>query len=325
MRISNLCDILDGEMLNEPQISAVEGFCFDADECKSAQCFICANSSDKDMQKAIENGAYALVFSHDTAILNGEIAFVKVADLNASLWRLLGFESRKKELKFTLLNSIQMGFFAKISNDKNAKILHKSYFEAFLQIMNANEREHFFCQNENFVKNLGGFLGFSQVNDAQPCNENSLFYMSFICDEIYYQNITLARPFLGELMALINHLNKNKIGFKIHSNLTLKNHFEPVFVDKFYNIAPFGNSYSVFIVENDATLFEKEANFMSENCIDCVVCAPYNAQVNANVDFRFSSFNGLKNIGNFHYALVFCDVDELARHLKSNLIQTTLF
>lgn len=325
MRIENLCNILDACMLNEPKISSIDGFCFDLDECKSAKCFICQNSSDEEIQKAIEKGAYAVVFSHDTAILNAEIALLKVKDLKNSLNRLLAFQSTTKGLKFTFLNDIQMEFFIKISNSKHAKILSKNYFDAFLQIINADLSDHFFCQSKNLIKNFGGFFEISAQNDIKLCSENSLFYMSFICDEIYYQNITLARPFLGELGALLSHLNKNNIEFKMPSNLTLKNHFEPVFVDKFYNINSFGQSYRAFITENNAQLFEKEAQFMREFCDDCVICAAYNAKTNANVDFRFSSFNGLKNIGHFHYALVLCDTNELIAHLKSNMIQQTLF
>lgn len=327
MNIVNLCGLLNAELLNKPKISAVNGFCFDLKECKDQCAFIATNNSDEDIKKAIECGAYAIICEYDTAVANDEIAIMKVGNLKTALTRLIRFVACYKKLKFSVLNTVQYATLCKISLDKKAKILKSDFKKRFLDIMNANESDIFFSDDEKLLQKTTAFYDTVWSDeDAQNVSENSLFYLSFVCDDVYYQNITYPKVFLRSLAGLIKYLNKFEISFKIPKDLSIDGHFEPIFVDKFYNIKPFGDSYRAFIVENDPFLFEIEANFLrSKFSGNIIICAPHNLGTSIDVDFRFTSLNALQNLNNFYYALVYCEKNDLIDSLNQKNDQNTLF
>lgn len=327
MNVINLCGLLNADLLNKPKISAINSFCFDLKDCKDQCAFICINSSDDDIAEAIERGAYAIICEHDTMVQNDEIAIMKVGSLKIALTRLIRFVACYKKLKFAILNTIQYAAICKFSLDKKAKILKSDFKKRFLDIMNANDEDLFFSDDEKLLQKTTAFYDtvFSD-DDAQNITENSIFYLSFVCDDVYYQNIIYPKVFLRHLTGLIKYLNKLEISFKLPKDLGIEGHFDPIFVDKFYNIKSFGDSYRAFIIENDLSLFEIEANFLRSKFNDnIIICASYNLQTNIQIDFHFTSLNALQNLNNFHYALVFCEKNELIDSLNQKKDQETLF
>lgn len=327
MRVTNLCDLLNADLLNKPKISSINGFCFDLKDCKNECVFISTNKNDDEVQKAIQSGAYAIISQHDITVKNDEIAILKVSNIKTALTRLIRFTACYKKLKFSLLNTIQYATICKISLDKKAKILNSDFKKRFLDIMNANDGDIFFSDDEKLLQKTTAFYDFVFSDDnVQNVSENSLFYLSFICDDVYYQNIIYPKIFLKALCGLIKYLNKFKIAFKMPKDLGIEGHFDPIFVDKFYNIKSFGDSYRAFIVENDLALFEIEANFLrSKFGSDIVVCASHNLQTDIKIDFRFTSLSALQNLYNFRYALVFCEKNDLLDSLNQKETQKTLF
>ena len=104
-------------------------------------------------------------------------------------------------------------------------------------------------------------------------------------------------------------------------------HFEPVFVDRFFRICKFGESYRAFICESDETLFVKVARFLTkEFSQNIVISLPWSKEIKGiDADFRYNRLENLKNIKDFHYALVNCDKNSLLEMLNSHKIQNSLF
>ena len=66
MKISSIVDIVDGELLNSPSISFINNISSDAKKVKTSDMFIAKNI--EDLQIAIANGAYAVIFEKDLDI-----------------------------------------------------------------------------------------------------------------------------------------------------------------------------------------------------------------------------------------------------------------
>ncbi|MBR7047395.1 MAG: hypothetical protein IKI43_03425 [Campylobacter sp.] len=96
INIINLARLSGGELINEPSVSVVEGFAYKSESVKSKFAFIDINGDESEIQKAIELGAYAIIFNGDCEIKNSEIALIRVANLNQALTRLIVFFANSK-------------------------------------------------------------------------------------------------------------------------------------------------------------------------------------------------------------------------------------
>ena len=110
INIINLARLSGGELINQPSVSVVEGFAYKSSNIKPKFAFIDINGDENEIQKAIELGAYAVIFSGDCTIQNSEIALIKVANLNQALSRLIVFFANSKNHKFVKTNLIQMNY-----------------------------------------------------------------------------------------------------------------------------------------------------------------------------------------------------------------------
>ena len=327
INIINLARLSGGELLNEPSVSVVEGFAYKSESVKSKFAFIDINGDESEIQKAIELGAYAIIFSGDCEIKNSEIALIRVANLNQALTRLIVFFANSKNHKFVRTNLIQNEILKRFVLPKSVLFAPQNLHE-FLAILTSGEDEKiFFCKDGEILEKFGSkLLKITPNSDYEMLFLGSIFFSNFIFDEVYYQNLPLPRIFIDEFCGIVEFLKEQNINYKIGDLRNLE-HFEPIFVDRFLKICKFGESYRAFICESDETLFVKAARFLTkEFSQNIVISLPWSKEIKGiDADFRYNRLENLKNIKDFHYALVNCDKNSLLEMLNSHKIQNSLF
>lgn len=320
MDILNLNRLVFGEILGTPAISRISGFTFTPHKnCKNLA-FIALNATQNDIKTAVLNGAYAVIFDKNLDLTgDDEIAYIKVNDINLAISRLITYFIALKSIKFVKISELQKDLFKILSFPKKLTFAPDNEAELLLNVYEIENETIFLCNDEIILKNFGGkFEQILQNFEYELLFKGSIFFTSFIFDEIYYPNLSISRFFLPELCGIISFLNKHKIVFKIKDTKSLA-HFEPIFVDKFLQIHPFGETYHAFLVEKDKDVFVKAAWFLrSEFSSNIVICAPWNEDFGElKIDFRFSNLSALQNIGEFHYALIYGDKDEILQNLTT--------
>lgn len=327
INIINLARLSGGELINEPSVSVVEGFAYKSEGVKSKFAFIDINGDESEIQKAIELGAYAIIFSGDREIKNSEIALIRVANLNQALTRLIVFFANSKNHKFVRTNLIQNEILKLFSLPKNIFFLPKNLHEFLMLLTNNDNEKIFFCDDDEIFEKFN--LNFSKIipnSNYEILILGSIFFSNFIFDEVYYQNLPLPRIFIDEFCGIVEFLKEQNINYKIGDLRNLE-HFEPVFVDRFFRICKFGESYRAFICESDETLFVKAARFLTkEFSQNIVIATDWDNDIDGiQADFRYNKLENLKNIKNFHYTLVDCDKKSLLDMLNSQSIEKSLF
>lgn len=324
MNIENLAQLTNGEILTKPTITSVTDFTFSTNEVKKGFAYIALNSSQEDVDLAIENGAYAVIYDSNFEVKNSEIAYIKTKNLNTALFRLMRFVSSYKGLKFAAINAVQRSVLDCISISKNANLVNSDINKLFLKIMKAQNGDIFFCNDIKLLEKISPFYDSVWTKEIEPLFKGSIFYTSMICNEICYNNIKFPYIFIGALAGLFEFLGKNGVEFKI---VDLENfaHFKAIFVDKFLNITEFGASYKSFIVESNKELFEVEARFLRENFTDIKICAKKGLKFGTKIDYEFSDLKDLRNIEDFKYALVFGNFNEIQAMLKEAKNENSLF
>ena len=327
INIINLARLSGGELINQPSVSVVEGFAYKSSDIKPKFAFIDINGDESEIQKAIELGAYAVIFSGDCAIQNSEIAFIKVANLNQALSRLIVFFANAKNHKFVGANLIQHQILKRFILPKTTIFAPQNLHEFLVVLTGFEDEKIFFCQDSEILEKFGSKLMQIVPNsDYKMLFLGSIFFSNFIFDEVYYQNLPLPRLFIDEFCGIVKFLKEQNLSYKIGDLRNLE-HFEPIFVDRFLKICKFGESYRAFICESDETLFVKSAQFLTkEFSQNIVISLPWSKDIKGiEADFRYNRLENLKNIKDFHYALVNCSKNSLLHMLNLHKMQNSLF
>ena len=91
MKIETLVNLIGGELLNSPYISEVTSFTDNKDNVTRGSCFFVKKS--EDIEKAVKNGAYAIVSENFENIIDKEIAWIRVDSIKKSVFNIFKYEN----------------------------------------------------------------------------------------------------------------------------------------------------------------------------------------------------------------------------------------
>ncbi|CZE49393.1 hypothetical protein [Campylobacter geochelonis] len=323
MTIQNLVRLIGAKLLNEPSISNVDSFTFNLKDIRHATAFIAINASEEDVEEAINLGAYAVIFDSEFEVKNKEVAYIKVQNLNSALFKLMRFTLALNSVKFVRLSTIESAILSKCSVDKKAIFASENAHELFMQVMNAKQDEIFFSPNlETIEKITSVYESISPNLEVKPDIDGSIFYLNFIYEDGYFK-LNFPQIFLPEIYGILDYMRENDIEIKFKDGRNL-GHFEPIFVDRFYDVRHFGDSYRAFIVESDERLFLREAKFLKNKFKgEIITFSPFSNDIESDIKYR--NLSDLKVNYNFRYALVLGNHNEILAMLNQKAEEATLF
>ncbi|MDE5603643.1 MAG: hypothetical protein K2I71_06995 [Helicobacter sp.] len=85
--VNEVVEITFGTLLNKPSISFFSQFCYEVESLKKGALFIAYDS--KDIEIAIQKGAFGILFSGEIAMSDEEVAWISVENLEEALFRIL--------------------------------------------------------------------------------------------------------------------------------------------------------------------------------------------------------------------------------------------
>ena len=263
MRLENLLALTQGTLQNQPFVTRFDGISFDAKKVKRGNLFIAFNASDID--EAILHGAYGIIFDKPTQIADSEIAWIKVADVEDALMRLLRFHLIEKELDVYECDLITIKLARQVLTDSSFMVLGDSIKEDFMTLWEIpNHTKLLFCpkliDRDSFVqaKALP-----NAYKDEITIVEQTLFETSFIFKDIFYERQLLSPFFISYLERLLNFFVMHDIGFRLRTFVPIDN-FEAVFTNKNLQPKDFGASNRVLIFENDFELIPSQISFLKK-------------------------------------------------------------
>jgi len=263
MRIESLAKIIDGELLNFPSITYIDQLKTDAKQIKRADAYICKD--DKDIQNAIQNGAYAIISDKKLPITDNEIAWIQVDMVEKAITRYLRYKTIQLESKFFLCDGITFEILKNITSTKDILFLSDDTFANFLQIVNADNNTVFISSDKKVLNNIyPAYLTIEETNtNFIKVVKQTLFTMDFIYKDAYYKDVHLASIFLNKLNKSIKFLRNLSLSFSL-AEIKIPKHFRPIFIDNTLNIKDFGQTGKVFIEEIDDAYIEKEIKYLNQ-------------------------------------------------------------
>ncbi|MCR8698903.1 hypothetical protein CUREO4125_00665 [Campylobacter ureolyticus] len=321
MRIENLVRLINAKLVAKPQISSVDNFAINLKDVSLGSAFL--SSDEKEINEAIENGAYAVIFDKKCEVENNEIAYIKVDNLDKAKLRIAQFFAVSNSVKNLFLRPVEKEILKNSTLSRNAKFLSKNLDEVFINFINSKKGDVFLYDDLEFLKEISPvYETLNLKNDAKILIDGSLFFLNFeYKDRIF--NLNLPQIFLPEAYSILNFMDKNNVFIKF-KDLRNIGHFESIFVDKFYNIKALGESYRAFIVESDTELFLREVKFLKDK-FGKEIISMSSKKLNLKSDIEYDSLEEIKTSYDFKYAVVLANKQDVIDMLNSKKKELSLF
>lgn len=262
MKISSIVDIVDGELLNSPSISFINNISSDANKVKTSDMFIAKNI--EDLKIALQNGAYAVIFEKDFEVIDNEIAFIKVKNLELALLKIIRYKLSTLKIKsyFCTDETFDMLKLYQNNHTKPIFLISKNIEKAFKFIDDIKDGDILISKNkkllESIYPDIKEFEKKLDENSIKNLIKHSLFELSFSYKDIYFSKLRLSKIYLNSFLNIYDFF-KGNIDI---SKLKLYSNFKAIFIDKDFQPIESGKSDSFIICQTNKNLIPIEITYL---------------------------------------------------------------
>ncbi|MGJ0316648.1 peptidoglycan synthetase [Aliarcobacter cryaerophilus] len=262
MKISSIVDIVDGELLNSPSISFINNISSDANKVKTSDMFIAKNI--EDLKIALQNGAYAVIFEKDFEVIDNEIAFIKVKNLELALLKIVRYKLSTLKIKsyFCTDETFDMLKLYQNNHTKPIFLISKNIEKAFKFIDDIKDGDILISKNkkllESIYPDIKEFEKKLDENSIKNLIKHSLFELSFSYKDIYFSKLRLSKIYLNSFLNIYDFF-KGNIDI---SKLKLYSNFKAIFIDKDFQPIESGKSDSFIICQTNKNLIPIEIAYL---------------------------------------------------------------
>ena len=262
MKISSIVDIVDGELLNSPSISFINNISSDANKVKTSDMFIAKNI--EDLKIALQNGAYAVIFEKDFEVIDNEIAFIKVKNLELALLKIVRYKLSTLKIKsyFCTDETFDMLKLYQNNHTKPIFLISKNIEKTFKFIDDIKDGDILISKNkkllESIYPDIKEFEKKLDENSIKNLIKHSLFELSFSYKDIYFSKLRLSKIYLNSFLNIYDFF-KGNIDI---SKLKLYSNFKAIFIDKDFQPIESGKSDSFIICQTNKNLISIEIAYL---------------------------------------------------------------
>lgn len=261
MNLQNLTALVEGNLTNSPSITAFEDVSFEVHKVRRGDLFVALNHDD--IEQAVLNGAYGILFEKPTQITDQEIAWIKVPSIDKALIRLLRFHVMEKSPQVFSCDKISLKLAAQVITDNTLLVLDKPIRKHIQDLWRMEENQFIlFCDS---LIDSALFIDAKSISKIQSSSmniiEQTLFETSFIYDDTYHERQLLSPFFMPYLEAVLQFFKQNKIRYQLKGFSPIE-HFQPVFTNNHFQVKEFGKSDNVLIFEPDFELIKEQISFL---------------------------------------------------------------
>ncbi len=279
MKIEDIINLTEGVLTNEPKVQAIDSATVYQSKVDYGDLFFSSNQEEID--QALANGAYAIVYDDEKIIKNDdEIAWIKVSDIQLAAFKLIRYVIIKKEAQFYLLSVHELTFLKMIMKHKGTvSFIANDWRKAFEQILNSEDSLFVGTDKElmsmikpdvqKLEKEVDGYL----VSDT-------LFRSTYKVDGFIYQEKELIPFHLEYLLRVVHFCNVHALPYTM-DRVKYTKHFLPVFIDAKLNSTKPSNSDRVAIFTDNTSDITKAREYVmrSNMWVKSVVFTPPKTKV----------------------------------------------
>jgi ferrochelatase len=309
MKIEDLLNLTAGTILTEPTITAINSVTVYPSKVEQGDLFI---SNDKEeIESAIANGAYAIIFSDtDIEITDKEIAWIQVKHIEKAAFKLIRYVLISREASFYLFSEHELSFMKMIVTKKsNLDILPNDWRKMFEKILNS-ESKMFVGTDDVLMKMIKPDVAILNKEASCEIITDTLFKVTFKINNYIYQEKDITPFHVDILQRVVEFCDLHHFPYNL-DRVRYTKHFVPVFIDGFLNVMNPSKSDKVAIFTDNLQDIYKAREYVRYNgaWVKTIVLTPPKTKVDGvdrpnwyvNVD---EARDLLKN-AYFNYAFVY--------------------
>lgn len=262
MRINEIVEIIHGNLLNNPPLSAFENVTTNLAKVQRGSLFIA--TTPESAKEAIALGAYGIVFEDgDMPMIDNEVAWIRVDLLQDAITRFIRFHLLMRNIALLYLSNIEFDIAKEIIDDEYTCILEGGYGDLLEVIQKENLK--------NLILKNSTLLELSLENIPTPHPENMPFRViscTLFDSKIYFNSqrnvISLPSVFLNDLAVVITMCQAQDIHISLEKFEGIP-HLKPNFVDSKNHLCKFGQTGRVIIAEEDLNAFKEYSGYILAN------------------------------------------------------------
>ena len=279
MKIEDILNLTEGTLSNTPKVQAIEAATVYHSKVEHGDLFFSSNQEEID--KAIENGAYAIVYDDENIVRNdNEIAWIKVSDIQLAAFKLIRYVIIKKEAQFFLLSEHELTFLKMILLHKNnISFISNDWRKAFEQILNS-DGSLFVGTDKELMKLIKPDVAkLEREVEGYPVSD-TLFRTTFKVGGFVYQEKELIPFHLEYLLRVIDFCDKEELPYSI-DRIKYTKHFMPVFIDlKLKSTRPSNSDRVAIFTDNLSDITKAREYVMRSNMwVKSIVLTPPKTKV----------------------------------------------
>ena len=326
MRLENVIALTYGKLVNSPFVSNFTNVVFKAKDVKRGDLFVAFDAHE--IEDAILNGAYGILFSKPAQISDSEIAWIKVNDIHDALKRLLRYKLIDKNITVYETNEITLQLALQIVTETSFIVISGKIEDFFQTLWKIEASTTLLFAPELTSRDIFTKTLTLPKNPKEHINiiEQTLFETSFIYDNIFYERQQLSPFFIPYLEPLLTLFKELKINYRLKKFIPLE-HFETIFINKKLEIKEFGTSDRVLIFEKSIDFIESEIKYLEKEAswakIIYIVPRSLTYKIPKSNSFFYKKKSDIMNLleeNYFHFAFIFGVNKEILNKKVANQI-----
>ncbi len=322
MKIEDILNLTDGKLSGEPKVQSVNAATVFPSKVEHGDLFI--SSSQEEIDKAIANGAYAIVTDNPHIIKNDlETAWIEVLDIQLAAFKLIRYVTLKKEALFYHLESHVLSFLKMILTHKgNIVYLPHDWKKVFETILNSDGFLFVSTDKETLRLITPDFKTLQSDVEGYMIGD-TLFRSTFKVGGYVYQEKELAPFHLDFLLRAVDFCQTNHLPYDIE-RIKYSKHFLPIFIDTNLQNRGMGKSDRVAIFTDNLEDIGRSREYIkhSNSWVKSIVLTPPKTKVDG-IDrpFWFENEEELREIlknTHFNYAFIYKANKEMLRTIKED-------
>jgi ferrochelatase len=261
MTIENLINIIDAKLVNNPKVTKISSCTIFPSKVELGDLFF---ADDKEnIEKAVENGAYAIVFEGDEPkILDNEIAYLKVDSIKEASTKLLRYVLTKKESEVYYFNEIQEAMLKRITSRKSSlyAFTPNSWQKSFELILNS-DFDIFITTNLDYAKTLTSNYKTLKKSESGYIVNDSLLKTTFKIGKYIYQDMNIPPFFVDDLRRVIPFAKELDLDFDIN-RVDYTKLFRPYHINEQLKVVSKGSTSKVLIFTTSLDIIDKSIEYL---------------------------------------------------------------
>ncbi|MDX9742757.1 MAG: peptidoglycan synthetase [Arcobacteraceae bacterium] len=262
MKISSIVDITGGKLLNSPAISFTTQAHTNLKKVSDGDLFISSNIDE--IKEAIKKGAFGIVFDFDidVSIVDNEIAWIKVDDINRAITKLLRFKLANLPLKSYAVDFIAYEFLSVLAGANKNIYFINDIFSSFELLQDIEKDDILISTNHRFLSDI-----YPKSEDLQIENihfENllihSIFETSFLYNDEYFYKLRIPYIYLNHLLSIKKIFNLENLDTNKLKNIQF---MHPTFINKQNQIVDYGKSNRFILTAQNEEISKIEFDFIN--------------------------------------------------------------